>query len=263
MLMAAGMMSACNNSQKNDGRSVANDSTENVTTAALPDDETDADEEDDFVAPERGIASIKKEWAAKTLQVDGDKAKAGIKQFALAFCKAYPQCETNEAMRQYLSDPVASKKDEYSLDIKKPEYDYPFTFDMYCNPRSGFIRSMAEVETDRFTYACYWNRKDGHKLISVYMEECWESASWDQCLVVFYDYDPATGVMTPEPSLTDMIEKRMKEYNCYYLRLPEEGKDIEVIGIKFNEPEEDGPEEDWEDFNMKLKWNGSSFDWAD
>ena len=90
------------------------------------------------------------------------------------------------------------------------------------------------------------------------MEECWEQLDWDQCLICFYDYDPATGVMTPEPALTEMIEKRMKQYElCYYIQLPEEGKDIEVTGV-------DSVEEDaCADETFTLKWDGMTFKWVD
>ena len=113
------------------------------------------------------------------------------------------------------------------------------------------------TQTDRFTYACYWNRKNGHKLFAAFMEECWESVDWDQCLVVFYDYDPSTGNMKPEPALTKMIEERVKDYMCYYLRLPEEGKDIEVIGVESMEEEASADE------MFTLIWNGQTFDWSD
>ena len=253
------MMVACNNSQKTDGQGrPESNSTEKIakarTTAAQSDDE------DDFVAPVRTIASIRKEWAGKSIKVDTDNKLPAIKQFALAFCETYPQCKTNEAMRQYLSDSEAAKKDEYHINIDNPDYDFDDEFQMYCNPQNGFIRSMELLETDRFTYLCYWNRKDGHKLVAAYMEECWESSNWDQCLALFYDYDQATGIMKPEPALTEMIEKRMKGYDAYWVTLPEEDKDITVSGLYIND-EEDYDDDECE--SMTLKWNGTTFEWGE
>lgn len=247
MLMAAGiMMSACNSKQKSDGKTVDSDST-NVAVAQ-PDDEE--------AAPERGIATIKKEWKGKTLKVEAGE-KLDINQLTLAFCAAFPQCETNKALYQYLSQPENASKESYQIEMKYPGYDVPIAYHINNNARNGFIRCMGEVETDRFTYACYWNRPNGHKLFAAYMEECWESTDWDQCLIVFYDYDPANATMTPEPALTEMIEKRMKDYNCYYINLPEEGKDITITGVESEE------EDAYASEDFKLKWNGTSFDWSE
>ena len=248
-LMAAGlMMSACGNQQKNEGAAAEGDSTKSEATA-------DEDEEE-FEAPKRGIESIRKEWAGKSLKVEAKDA-VGIKALALAFCKAYPQCETNKDMRDFLSSPNADKE-EYSeeKDYQKTE---EFSYLIYNQPSNGYIRCMLFTETNRFTYACYWNRKNGHKLFAAVMDECWEQVNMDQCLVVFYDYDPATGIMKPEPALTQMIEERVKggDYLCYYVSLPEEGKDIEVSAVISDEPEASS------DDMWVMKWNGQTFDWED
>ena len=257
MLMAAGlMMSACGGQQKNDGKAVESDDTEDVATTAQSEDE------EEFDAPRRGIDDIREVWTDKTIEVNAGNNNPGIKELTLAFCKTYPQCETNEALRKYLSSPDAASMDTYQLDLPSHDGEYTLTYDINCDSRNGYIRSMAWTQTDRFTYGCYWNRKNGHKLFAAFMDECWESIDWDQCLVVFYDYDPNTDIMTPEPALTSMIEKRMKDFSCYEVRLPEEGKDIEVHGIAISEETDEG-EEDWESVELKLKWNGDTFDWSD
>lgn len=243
------MMSACGNGQKSDGAAAEGDSAKSETTA-----ETQA--EDEVEMPERGIDAIRKVWAEKTLKVEA-KGAVGIKAMALAFCKAYPQCETNQDLRDFLSSPNADKEEH--VEAK----DFPATGEMsyqiYNKASNGYIRCMLYSETNRYTYACYWNRKNGHKLFASFMVECWEHEDMDQCLVVFYDYDPATGEMKPEPALTKMIEERVKsdDYLCYYITLPEEGKDIEVIAVISDEPEASS-DEMW-----MLKWNGQSFDWED
>lgn len=251
MIVAAGLiMTACGNK--------AGNGENQDSTKVAENQEVTVEDDEDFEAPVRTIVSIRETWADKTLKVDADKSKASIKDFTKAFCEAYSQCETNEALRRYLSDPDAAAKNEYSLEIDNPEYDYPDEFEIYSNPGNGFIRCMQILQTDRYTFACNWKRTNGHKLVAFYMEECWESPNWDQCLICFYDYDPATGVMTPEPALTEMIEKRMKQYElCYYIQLPEEGKDIEVTGV-------DSMEEDaCADETFTLKWDGMTFKWEE
>ena len=259
VLAACMMMAACGDNQKKNDQTAEDESGEKVMTAedATADAEAVVDEED-YEIPHRGIETIRKVWADKSLTVDGDKSKVGIKELMKAFSGAYPQCETNEALRRYFADKDAAGKDEFSLEIEQKESNYPTRYDITCNARNGFIRSMGWVETDRFTYGCFWNRKNGHKLFAAYMDECWESASWDQCLVVFYDYDPATGTMTPEPELTNMIEKRAKGYTCYYLDLPEEGKDIQMTVVDDHGNDMD---EDWTEESFVLKWDGQSFGW--
>ena len=257
-LAAALMMLACDNKQKTNGTSVESDSIETVAAAAEPEDDVEAQDfdADDEEVP-RGLDIIRKLWAGKTIDVDAGKSTPGIKQFALAFSKTYPQIGTNEALWDYLISPEADK-DEFDIELNDPSLDDTMIpFHIACDSHNGYIRSMAGTQTDRFTYTCYWNRKNGHKLFAAFMEECGEAMNWDDCLIVFYDYDPSTGAMTPEPALTKMIEKRMKQYECYTVRLPKEGKDIEVIGI-------DGREEDaCADESYKLKWNGTTFHWED
>lgn len=256
MLMAAGLMvAACNNSQKNDGKPAENNNTENVANLV---DENALDEE--VTPPVRTIESIREVWADQTIKVDAGTGTPGIKQFTLAFCNMYPQCETNEALRQYLTSPDAANVNEYKVDLKSHDEDYVFTYHINCTPPKGYIRCMAEIQTNRFTYGCFWNRNNGHKLFAAYIEECWETSSWDECLVMFYDYDPATGIMTPEPALTSMIEQRMKHYGSYSVSLPEDGKDITVLGFLFDEDDEMG---DFDLVELKLKWDGMTFEWAD
>lgn len=257
MLMAAGLMvAACNNSQKNNGTPAENNNTENVANLV---DENDLDEED-FTPPVRTIESIREVWADQTIKVDAGTATPGIKEFTFAFCNMYPQCATNEALRQYLSSPDAANVNEYEVALKSNDEDFVFNYHINCAPPKGYIRCMAETQTDRFTYGCFWNRNNGHKLFAAFIEECWETASWDQCLVMFYDYDPATGIMTPEPALTSMIEQRMKHYNSYSVSLPEDGKDITVLGFLYDEDDESG---DFDLVELKMKWDGMTFGWAD
>lgn len=230
-MAAALMMTACDNKQKNDGKSVESD----VATAA-PVDEDDSEELSDDPT---GILSIRQAWTNNTISVEAGDAP-GIEQLAFAFCQMYPQCETNKALMDYLAS-----SDDFDRNM----------FNVDCQPRNGYIRCMMQVQTAPVTSACCWNRSNNHKLFAAYMESIHESGAWDEHLVVFYDYDPATDIMTPEPALTSMIEKRVKDADSYSVVLPEEGKDIIVYGYTVNE-EEDSADSD----EMKLKWNGMTFD---
>ncbi|MBR1667247.1 MAG: hypothetical protein IJ693_03090 [Bacteroidaceae bacterium] len=258
-LLAAGMMmSACGGSQKNDDTVAGNDSTTNFATDTQA--EADVADEEEYEIARRGIDTIREVWKSKPIKVNLSNTIPDVLQYAKAFCKTYPQCETNRALKEFLASPENAQKEEGRIELPSNDGEYTLNYHIDNKPRNGYISCEMAVETFRQTDVCYWNRKDGHKLIAVFIDECWESASWDQCLAVFYDYDPATDTMTPEPALTDMIEQRMKSYKCYDVKLPKEGKDIEVKG--FNGGVNDEDEEPLIIDELKLKWNGQTFDWS-
>lgn len=226
MFFAAGIMISACNSQKNNGNAADNQEDEIVT------DDTD---------DPTGIASIRQNWANIEIDVDAGDITPGIGQFALAFCQEYPQCETNKALMDYILS-----SDDFDDEL------YDVTFD----PGNGYVRCMMRAQTAPFTCVCYWSRNDGHKLVVASMENTHESGAWDEDLVVFYDYDPYTDTMTPESSLTNMIEERVEGYDTYTVELPQEGVDITVYGYTIDE-ENDSVETD----TMVLSWNGQDFEW--
>ena len=88
---------------------------------------------------------------------------------------------------------------------------------------------------------------------SYYMNGEYENPSMNERLLAFYDYNPATQKMTPEPELTDMVEEKVKGFASWVMRLPDKGKDIEVYVYQEN----DDDSEDELEFDME--WNGQSF----
>ena len=229
MLLAAGlMMTACgNNNKQNNNKPVV-------------DEKKKVEEPKDEVRT-GSIGEIKKVWAKKSFAVDPGDHTPNIETYALAFCDTYPMFEVNRVLANYLVNEVYDN-DQYEIISDK---------------KNGYIHCMWEVQYSNFTDVCYWNRKDGHQLIAAYMEDSGEGG-WFENLVVFYDYDYANDLLTPEPELTQMIENRMKKYDAYSVVLPREGKDIQVIGYIFDE------ENDTADRNeLKLKWDGQTFDWVD
>ena len=230
VLVAAGlMMSACNNgSNQNQNGNNNSNKKENVVTPKNDDPS--------------GIRSIEKVWAAKAIDVDPGDKTPGIEQFALAFCKEYPGFPLNEVLRNY---------------ITYDSYEHS-GYEIVNDPSQGYIHCMWEVQTTPVTDVCYWNRNNGNKLVAIYMEDTHESGEWYDRLVAFYDFDPATNMMTPEPALTEMIVNRVKKYDTYAVTLPREGKDIEVVGYIFDEEEDTSDSKE-----MLLKWNGMTFDWTE
>lgn len=246
------MLLACNNNQKSDGKSVDKADTVKANIVKVDSVKVDTATYNDPT----GIVSIRKTWTSKTISVNAGKKTPDIKQLALAFCKAYPQCETNKAMMHFLTSPNAAIKESY--EIASNGANGNFTYHIDSNPRNGYIRCIAMVETAPLTIACLWNRNNGHKLFAASMENTHENMAYDERLVVFYDYDSTTDVMTPDAALTNMIEKRVKGYDFYSVILPEQGKDIEVWAFTTDKDSDTS-----ESKEMKLKWNGMNFDWVD
>lgn len=233
MLLAASlMMTACGNGNNNQ----KNNTTPNENNEQKKEEVINTNTEDSF-----GIASIRKAWTRENIDVDPGDITPGIEQFALAFCKTYPQYDLNKVLMDYIISPNDYNKDEYEI---------------VNDPRNGYIHCMWEVQTTPVTDVCYWNRNNDHKLIAAYMEDTHESGEWAERLVVFYDYDPLTVIMTPEPALTEKIEQRMNKYDDYSVILPQNGKDIVVVGYVFDE-ENDSADR----VEFKLKWDGMTFEW--
>lgn len=228
MLLAAGlMMTACgnDNNQKKDDKPVV-------------DDKKKVEEPKDEVRT-GSIGEIKKVWAKRSFNVDPGDKTPNVETFALAFCEKYPEYDINEVLRNYLVSGTYDSNEYEIINDKK----------------NGYIRCMWMVQYTNLTDVCYWNRKDGHQLVAAYMEDSGEGG-WFENLVVFYDYDYANDLMTPEPELTQMIEDRMKKFDAYSVQLPREGKDIEVAGYVIDEEQDNA-----DGITLKLKWDGQTFNW--
>lgn len=189
-----------------------------------------------------GIEDIERVWLSNDIDVDSGDITADIETFACAFCDAYPEYEPNEALCNYLINP-----EEYD-----PE-ENGFFIDNQI--KYGYISVRQETELDWLTTCCYWNRNDGHKLFAVWMAEEHEGDFKDAHLLLFYDYDPETDIMTPEPKLTRKVERAMEDFDSYDVKLPAKGKDIELIGYVYDH---DSAEKTY----YMLHWNGYDFEMA-
>ena len=224
------MITACNNDQKSNTKPAENTNKEKEEVVTPKNDDPS------------GIGTIRKVWKVNAIDVDPGDQTPGIEQFALAFCKEYPQFPLNRVMRDYLI---------------KGTYDKS-QYEIVNDPNHGYIHCMWEVQTTPVTDVCFWNRSNGNKLVAAYMEDTHESGEWYERLVAFYDFDPATNMMTPEPALTEMIMNRVKKYDCYAVTLPRVGKDINVVGYIIDKEEDSADSKE-----MLLKWNGMTFDWEE
>lgn len=191
------------------------------------------------------IAAIRKNWRYRTVELlPGNYTTPGIEQFAFALCMESEQITfpPNHAIQHYLVGPENLDKDYFSLT---------------CQPKSGYLRCDALIQFDLYTEECYWKRANGHCLIGEFMAEEYEIPSKNDQIVLFYDYDPATKTLTPEPNIADMIEQKMLPFDKYRAHMPEKGKDISISAYNVYY-EEDTVEET----EFLLKWDGNAFKWA-
>ncbi len=243
LCVAAGLLLTACDKQKNGDKAMASDNTEKTeaatpNTAAAPIEAAPTTTSTTTSADLKGIPSIRSAWAGKPIKVNGG-ATPGIKEFAVAFCQAYPQFDTNIAVKNYLSGATTQTS------VVDAEY----------SPRNGYIHyRVCPTEYCDYADMCYWNRKNGHKLFAAFIKEEYESQDPD-LLVAFYDYDPSTDMMTPEPALTTMVEQRASSYDTYEVVLPKEGKDIVLTVYTIDKENDSATGKD-----LKLRWNGTAFD---
>lgn len=190
------------------------------------------------------IVNIGNIWDTRPLSVDAKGKTAGIEDFAKAFAKAYGEYKPNKVMYNHLTgNRKANDADELLRE-----------FEVYVNAKSGYLGCELPTEYDWLTTCCYWRRDNGHSLVAFWLSEAHEGSDTDDTLLAFYDYDPATGTMTPEPKLARKIDMAMQRYDAYTVRLPEQGKDIEVTGHKA-----DHENDNYVNTQYLFRWNGNDF----
>lgn len=194
---------------------------------------------DDPIPEENG--SLPGNLKKTSIAVSPKGAKANIHDFARAFCGKYSSYEPNKKILKYLAAPKSYKK-------------YDEVYDVVSDVSNGYISSLLLTEIDRFTKMCYWNRKNGHSLVGVFMINGSEGEDSESAFI-FYDYDPDTNMMTPDLDVCKVVEKVAldKNYEDYALELPQKGKDI-VVNL-YSDNGDDG----YDITEKILKWTGDTF----
>ena len=240
-IMCVAMLTGCGKSAS-EGENAPGESKADETEAAASTEaqtESEADGEDD-ASPE-GLSVIVSNWQNAPITVSPKGAKANIEDFALAFCSKYDSYEPNKKMLKYFANPKAYNEDDEIYRVESAI-------------TNGYIRSMLLTEVVRETQMCYWNRKNGHSLVGVYMENGSESGKSEN-VFMFYDYDPKTNIMTPDLNVYKVVEKVAldKAFDEYFLELPQKGKDI-VVNLYTDNGEDDNNVTE-----KTLKWTGDTF----
>ena len=239
-IVCVAMLTGCGKSA-NEGENASGEP--KADEAATEKTEVQAESEsagEDAASPE-GLSAIVSNWQSAPITVSPKGNKANIEDFALAFCSKYDSYEPNKKMLKYFANPKAYNED---AEIYRGESDIT----------NGYIRSFLLTEVGRLTQMCYWNRKNGHSLVGVFMVNGSENEKSEN-VFMFYDYDPKTNIMTPDMDVYKVVEKVAidKAFDEYLLDLPQKGKDI-VVNL-YTDNGEDGS-----DVTEKtLKWTGDTF----
>ena len=227
------MLTACENKPANQEQK-----TENQTDTVAEETENPHPFTGEDVNRVGAIISVWEEVPVPVPALDG---KADIERFASSFCELYSQYEPNLVLYDYLNDEKAFKEDieylgyGYNVDNQKDK---------------GYILCRAETQFSKDTDCYCWKRDNGHTLVAFWLEEAKENDD-DTSLLAFYDFDPATNTMTPEPALSNKVADAMAQYDGgFTARLQEQ----EIIGHKINREEDN-----CENTRYLIRWNGNDF----
>lgn len=229
------MLTACGDKKANQVLVAEN------TTETKVEETTDEEDLDDSSALKTGeLAVIRSVWEISPIPKVASGEKVDIERFAFAFANEYTNYEPNKALVDYLRDPAKYDNIDFQIESDK---------------KNGFIKCMGMFQVGWDTSGCYWKRKNGHSLVAFWMEQGHESnPDLADNLLVFYDYDPSTDVMTPEVTLAKKLSEAMADYDEYSIILPQEGKDIELIGYDI-----DYDDDSAESTYYIGRWNGNDF----
>lgn len=223
------MLTACENKQAKQDQS-----TDNQT-------ETVVEEQPEEAYMHDPMEIVRSVWELAPIPVVPAEGMADIERFALTFCNEYSIYEPNKVLYDYLKDQAKFKEDLEKIG---------FGFYVDNQKEEGYILCRAETQFSKDTDCRCWKRDNGHTLVAFWMEEAFESG-YDDGLLVFYDYDPATNTMTPDPELGKKVAEAMAQYDGgYTVRLQEQ----DIVGHKINVEEDN-----CENTVYSIRWNGNDF----
>lgn len=154
---------------------------------------------------------IANEWEDKTLSGVADGSFVAMLD---CFNKQWPTWMLNAAVKTMKKGVVG--RDTYS--------DGQIV--VWNKPKNGWVSVnwWGDAERREFLKACYWKRNNGNRLLGIYFGG---TNSYPNIhFVCFYDYNPKTHTLTPEPQIIDGF--RTTEDRKFYYDLPEEGKDLQI-----------------------------------
>ena len=121
---------------------------------------------------------------------------------------------------------VGAVRNTMEKGLAKEVLDKETDLTVTVDARNGYA-GIGDGGTDgEYMSACYWNRKNGHKLLAVLL-----GSPTDPCIEVLctYDYDPQKKTLTPEPDILKGYRWGDRgAYNQIFCHLPRKGKNVLV-----------------------------------
>ncbi len=187
-------------------------------------------------------------WTRYPLMVENGQQKAGVLDFAKAFCSKYQKYTPNAAMVDFIKHPVPKTDEEWnSLKNERGYYvDY--------NPQNGYVKCDIGW-LGFYTEVRSWQCVNGHSLVGIVML-VGKDGETNAHAMLFYDYDPETHIMTPDKKTFKDVRKMIrKQRGVVFPELPNEGEDIKVDYVEWI----GSNVEDWRYHNLMLEWMGDGF----
>ena len=128
------------------------------------------------------------------------------------------------------------------LDGRQPKLPQGERFSCLIDRPHGYLRAVytteGNIDPNQTLEVCYWRTDTDHRLVAVC--RCSDIGTY---ILIFYDYNPATGLMTPlaRPPFEDFHELLGE----LIVQLPREGKDIHMKSWWAGGPA-----------HLTLRWNG-------
>lgn len=159
------------------------------------------------------VEEILERWPDVVIPNAGD---GSLPAMLRAFDKTWPTKLTSDA-RSVIDKGLSEK-------VLDKETGYTVCYDA----KNGYAEVYDDGADNGYMQTCYWRRSNGHRLFAITLGYPVDS---EQELMCFYDYDPQTRTMTPEPDILSGLPRKTADIKRHY-SLPQQGKDMYVNDFK-------------------------------
>ena len=123
-------------------------------------------------------------WRNQVIAVKGGGQAPDVMTLLQAFHKQLPTWVTGEVLKR-------------AKNLKDGEqYESEEDYRVLVNRRNGYVDLASGTDIDQMQ-ACVWKRKNGHRIFAISLYEQHDPVT---NLLCWYDYDPQTETLKPDPS---------------------------------------------------------------
>lgn len=161
----------------------------------------------DVYAGSTPLTDINSQWEQESLNGAGDGSLIAMLD---CFNKRWPTWMVTSALKTMRK----------GLPLERYGEGLPTVF---YDAKNGWVDVAATPMGSEFLMVCYWRRTNGHRLLGIYLGKPVDPTIHFVC---FYDYNPKTRMLIPEPHIIDGF--RTTDDTKYYYNLPQHGKDMTI-----------------------------------